>query len=114
MPRTRVWLTDRGISQEIMEAGAAEVIGNNRSVRSVAKELGIFHASLHRFCVKLRKNENPQTGYRPHNRVFNSQQEGTRRNYVKRAADLCYGLSTRDLRRLEYQSAVGSRVAQAV
>jgi len=106
VPRTRVRRRGRGISQEVIEAATVEVISNNRSVRSVAKEFGICHISLHRFCVKLRKNEKSQTGYRPHNRVFESHQEGMLRDYVKRAADLYYGLSTRDLRRLAYQCAV--------
>jgi len=62
MPRTHVRRTDIGISQEVMEAAATEVISNNRSGRSVAEEYGICHASFHRFCVKLSKNENPQNG----------------------------------------------------
>jgi hypothetical protein len=76
MPRTRVRRTDREISQEVIKAAATEVIRNNRSVRSVDKEFGICHISLHRFSVKLRKYEKSQTGYRPHNRVFKSNQEG--------------------------------------
>jgi hypothetical protein len=56
--------------------------------RSVAKEYGICHVSLHRFCVKLRKNENPKKVYKPCNRAFDSEQEEVLRDYVKRAADL--------------------------
>jgi hypothetical protein len=89
-----------------MKADTAEVISNDRSVRSVAKEYGICIVSLHKFCVKLSKNENAQTGYRSHNRIFDSQKGKILRDYVKRAANLYYGLSSRDLRTLTYQCAV--------
>jgi hypothetical protein len=65
MPRTRARRTDRGISQEVMEAASAEVISNNTSVRSVGGEYGIFHVSLHRSSVKLSKNDPPPKCYRP-------------------------------------------------
>jgi hypothetical protein len=47
----------------------AELISNNRSVRSVAEEYAICHVSFG-FCVQLNKNENPKTVYRTHNRGF--------------------------------------------
>jgi transposase-like protein len=58
MLRTRARRTDRSISQEVMEVATAEVTNNGKSVRSVAKQWSMCHASLHRFCVKLRENEN--------------------------------------------------------
>ena len=107
MPRNRVRTTDRGkIPQEVMEAAAEEVINRGLSVRSVAKVHGICHVSLHRFCVKKRRNDNPTVGYHPHNRVFNENQENILADYVKKCADLYYGLSTRDLRSLAFQCAV--------
>lgn len=43
MPRNRKQTTTRGmVSQKIMEAASAEVLNSGRSVRSVAKENGIF------------------------------------------------------------------------
>jgi hypothetical protein len=80
------------------------------SVRSVAKEYGICHESLRRFCAKLRENKNPKTGYRPHKRVFGSQQEEVLRDYCKRVADLPHGLLIRDLRRIAYQRAVHYKI----
>jgi hypothetical protein len=82
------------------------VISDNRSGRDVTEEYGICHASFHWFCIMLSKDKTPKMGYRPHNRVFDSQQEGIFRDYVKRAANLYYGLSTRDLRTLACQCAV--------
>jgi hypothetical protein len=98
------------ILKEVMEVATAEVTNNGRSVRSVAKGYGICRASLHRFCVKLRKNENSKTFYKPLNWAFHSKQEEVIRYYVKRAADPYYGLSTRDLRRLAYQCAVHNKL----
>jgi hypothetical protein len=71
-----------------MEAATTEVINNDRAVRGVAKEYEIFHVSLHTSCAELSKNESPKTGYRPHNRAFDSQQEEVLKDYVKRVADL--------------------------
>jgi hypothetical protein len=50
---------DIGISQEVTEAAAIEVISNNRSGRSVTEEYGICHASFHWFCIMLSKDKNP-------------------------------------------------------
>ena len=107
MPRNRKRTTDRGqVPQETMEAAAAEVLNSGKSVRSVARESGICHVSLYRFCEKMRRNENPTVGYNPHNRVFNSEQEGKLADYIKYSADLYFGLSTRDVRKLAYQCAM--------
>ena len=75
MPRNRERRTDRGTSQEVMEAAASAVIDNNKSVRSAAKEFGICHVSLYRFCKKKRDNLNLKTGYNPDNRVYKSHEE---------------------------------------
>ena len=89
MPRNRERRTDRGTSQEVMEAAASAVI-DNKSVRSVAKEFGICPVSLYRFYKKIRDNLSPKTGYNPHNRVFKAHEEEMLTNYVKRTADLYY------------------------
>jgi hypothetical protein len=61
MPRIHVRRTDFGISQEVMEAAATEVISNNNQLEASLKSTE-FDLSFHRFCVKLSKNENPQNG----------------------------------------------------
>jgi hypothetical protein len=97
MPRTRVPRTDGGTCQKVVEVAGAEVANC-----SVAREYGVCHVSLHGFCVTLRKSETLKTGYKPHNREFDSKQE----DYAKQAAHLYYGLSTRYLRSLVYLCAV--------
>jgi hypothetical protein len=59
MPRTRVRRTCRGTSQVVIEAAAAEMVNRDRLVSSAAELHEIYNVSLHSFCVKLRKNENP-------------------------------------------------------
>lgn len=98
MQRTRVWRTDREISHDMEDAGT-EVIKMTDQLEASLKNR-ICHVSLHRFCVMLRKNENPKKVYRPYNWDFDSKQEQVLRDCVKRAADLYYALANRQLKDL--------------
>lgn len=112
MPRVRKRTTERGISQELMERAVNLVIQEQRSIRSVAKDLDICHVSLSRYCKQQKESHKPgstavapTTGYKPHTRVFNDDQELLLETYLKSAADLYYGLTTRDVRKLAFECA---------
>lgn len=113
MPRVRTRTTNRGIPQVVMDAASHEVIENGKSIRSVAKTFDICHVSLYRFIKKLRSRPTsqkqlprPTTGYKPHNKVFTHEQEQTLNSYIRNCADLYFGLTPREVRKLAYECAV--------
>ncbi|XP_063731553.1 uncharacterized protein LOC134859146 [Eleginops maclovinus] len=108
MPRDRKRTTDRGVPLPIMSLAAATVTNERRTVRSVAKQYSICHTTLYRFMKKrerLGPGEEMRTGYWTPRRVFSAEQEDSLADYLRRAADLFYGLSTKEVRRLAFQLA---------
>ncbi len=103
MPRDRKRITDRGVPRvtlSILSLAAAVVSNDGRTVRSVAKEYSICHTTLYRFIKKRERlcpGEEMRTGYWTPRRVFSVQQEDSLAEYLKRAADLFYGLSTKEV-----------------
>lgn len=49
------------------------------------------------------ENEDVRMGYRTHNKVFNEDQERSLGKYLIRCADICYGLSSKEVRKLAYE-----------
>lgn len=97
--------TNRGTDIEDMKRAAEICINDGKSVRSVAKKFDICHVSLNRYIKKLKAHRDsggplPECGYRPHNRIFNNLQETMLTNYLKNFADMYFGLSTKDARKL--------------
>lgn len=83
-----------------MSLAAAVVSNDSRTVRSVAKEYSICHTTLYCFIKKrerLSPGEEMRTGYWTPRRDFSVQQEDSLAEYLKRAADLFYGLSTKEV-----------------
>lgn len=100
MPRDRKRTTERGVPLLILSLAAAVVSNDGRTVRSVAKQYSICHTTLYRFIKKrerLSPGEEMRTGYWTPRRVFSVQQEDSLAEYLKRAADLFYGLSTKEV-----------------
>jgi transposase len=116
MPRNRKRTTDRGKNFDNMEKAAKKVLIEKMSIREVAKQYEICHVSLYRYCKKKQKfqegtmSEPPRTGYNPHNRVFNPEQETTLVEYLLKAADLYYGLTPKEVRRTAYRCALASGI----
>ncbi|KAL1276995.1 hypothetical protein QQF64_023668 [Cirrhinus molitorella] len=109
MPRDRKRKTDRGVPLPILSLAADVVTTEGRTVRSVAKQYSICHTTLYRYIKKrerLGPGEEMRTGYWTPRRVFSAQQEDSLAEYLKRAADLFYGLSSKEVRRLAFQLAV--------
>nr|XP_042911567.1 MFS-type transporter clz9-like [Parasteatoda tepidariorum] len=89
-----------------METAAKEVTELGLSIRASAKKYQICHVTLSRFVKSMKNNEKPASGYKPHSKVFDTAQELILCKYVLDAADLYYGLTTKDVRKLAYQCAV--------
>ncbi|XP_063759756.1 uncharacterized protein LOC134877965 [Eleginops maclovinus] len=109
MPRNRERKTDRGVPVQVLRLAAEVIRSEGRSARSVAKEFEICHTTLYRFCKKLERagpGEEIRTGYWTPRRVFTAEQEAILSNYLKTAADMFYGLCTKEVRRLAYLLAV--------
>ncbi|XP_041705696.1 uncharacterized protein zgc:113274 [Coregonus clupeaformis] len=107
MPRVRVRTTDRGLFHpETFERASQDVLVGGQSVRSAAKAHGVCHVTLFRYCRRKKDSANARLpAYRAHNRVFSQEQENNLKEYLLRAADIYFGLSHKEVRRLAYQLA---------
>lgn len=52
-----------------------------------------------------KQDSSVKTGYAPHNKVFSTEQEIELVHYCKIASQLCFGLTTKELRKLAYSYA---------
>ena len=92
MPRKRVRTTERGKHFDRMDDAVRAVRCEGKSVREAAKMYEICHVSLFRFLRKLKQHENgtcekPTTGYKPHTKIFSTEQEQKISEYLLEAAD---------------------------
>lgn len=107
MPRKRLRTTNRGsVNIETMQNAAKSVVDENKSIRGVAKEYGICHVTLARFCKKVRNGGPISHGYNAHNRIFKDEYEEELKKYILRCADLYYGLTSTDIRKFAFEAAV--------
>ncbi|KAJ8362735.1 hypothetical protein SKAU_G00115660 [Synaphobranchus kaupii] len=111
MPRFKPRKTNRGsVSAETLSRAADEVIRGG-AIKTTSRSYGICHMTLRRF-VKARQDLEargitalPHTGYRSHTKVFSEAQEANLVSYLKRAAQLYYGLNCKEVRKLAYELA---------
>ncbi|QQP38920.1 Uncharacterized protein FKW44_019638, partial [Caligus rogercresseyi] len=84
----------RRVPLHILERASNIVKDEGRAVRAVAKEFAICHTTLYsRGHYKL-----PGVGYWTSRRVFTEEQEKSVAEYLKRAADLYFGLCPKEVR----------------
>lgn len=78
------------------------------SLRKAADKHGINHCSLLRYIRKRDASDkgDESMGFRAHNRVFNEEQEGDLSKYLIRCADIYFGLSKKEVRKLAYELTV--------
>ncbi|KAK1888610.1 Phosphoglucosamine mutase, partial [Dissostichus eleginoides] len=101
MPNIRKRKTDRGVPLPLLQRASNEV-QEGKSVRAVAKSHDICHVTLYRFHKKRLRLESqgsksPQrVGYWTPKKVFSTEQEILLRDYLMEAADLYYGLSSKE------------------
>lgn len=80
--------------------------------KKTASMFNIARSTLRGYITKLkrmpeedRSTVNLSVGYACHKQVFNAEQERQLAEYLKRAADIYFGLCPRDIRQLAYNSA---------
>lgn len=112
MPRVRIRKTEKGTKPiATYEEGYKEVVENGNSIRSAAEKVGVHYVSLSRFIKKKKKpmeeeSASPVTmGYRCVRRVFNEEQEKSMVDYIIKTANIFFGLSPIEIRRLAFQLA---------
>ena len=97
-------MTNRGVPLDILERASDVIRDEGRKVRAVAKDFGICHTTLFRFNKKREKltaegsDMLPRAGYWTTRKVFSEDQERSLTAYIKRAADLYYGLNPKEVR----------------
>lgn len=112
MPRKRKRTTSRGTTSDTtMETAALLCLDEHMSERSVATSLNICHVSLNRYIKKFKLHREtgsalPSVGYRPHSKVFNDIHEKQLVDYIKNSADMYFGLSPKEVRKLSFEFAV--------
>ncbi|KAK1876561.1 Tigger transposable element-derived protein 6 [Dissostichus eleginoides] len=110
MPNVRKRKTDRGEPLALLQRASNEV-EKGKSFREVAKSLDICHVTLYRFHKKRLRFESqgsqtpPRVGYWKPKKVFSTEQEMLLRDYLMEAADLYYGLSSKEVRKFAYELA---------
>lgn len=108
MPRKRDKKTSRGSKDLLLYEQAYEEIIKGRSIRASAKMFDLCHISLLRYRNKKigAPDSRPNMGYNPATKVFTEEQENCMAKYVIKTADIYYGLSPKEVRRLAYDLAV--------
>lgn len=108
MPRNRKRTTERGTKDLFLYEQAYEEILRGRSVRAAAKMFNLCHVSLTRYKTKRLSAPEGQTvrmGYNPASKVFNENQEQSISDYLITSADIYFGLSPKEVRRLAFDLA---------
>lgn len=111
MPRKRVRKTSRGESDLLLYKNAYEEVKIGTSLRRAAEKYGINYVSLLRYKRKRDaankddqdQEETVRMGYVAHNRVFTDDQERQLSKYLIRCADIYFGLSTKEVRKLAFE-----------
>ncbi|XP_063218424.1 uncharacterized protein LOC134528602 [Bacillus rossius redtenbacheri] len=105
-------------SQDVVLTAVKKVKLEGKSIRSVAKDFGIPFRSLARYCSKVTEEKliAPQDtppltiGYKKLRQVFTNEQENEFADYLKKAADIYYGLSPKEVRKFAFEYAVRLKV----
>lgn len=103
--------------KDVIERACQQVIFDEKSINSTAREFDIPYKTLHRHVEKMRKKlqSNPDlrrfemtlesVGYTKNRQIFTDQEELALEDYLKRAADIYYGLTPYETRKLAYEYA---------
>ena len=90
-----------------LQDAARKVNEDKRSIRSVANKAGICHVTLNRY-IKKQRDGIPSSipSYNTESKqVFSEAEESELESYIKKTADIFFGLSPKDVRILAFQSA---------
>nr|CAH7729490.1 unnamed protein product [Callosobruchus chinensis] len=107
MPRKRIRKTSRGEHDISLYSNAYDEVKLGVSLRKAAKKYGINYVSLLRYKQKRNAIDDDNhgqvditMGYVAHNRVFSEDQERILASYLIRCAEIYFGLSTKEVRKL--------------
>ncbi|KAJ8728992.1 hypothetical protein PYW07_006688 [Mythimna separata] len=111
MPRKRVKVSAKGQSSISQYMEAYDELRTGMSLRTAAEKYNINYVSLLRYKRKREANndesgESTSMGYIAHNRVFTDPMEKSLSKYLMRCADIYFGLSPKEVRKLGYELAV--------
>lgn len=101
MPRVRKRTTEKGKWSAEQLTEAIRLVSEGRSVKSVSNQLRIPRSTL-RDRIKSNKKSNPSMGRPP---IFNEEQEKELAKRVVELANVFYGITLTELRRLAFQVA---------
>lgn len=106
--------TNRNTPPENVLLRAAQAVKNNDqpiSIRKAAEEYNIHYRTLARFCKKVTDeglasgSSTVQMGYKKIRQVFTTDEELELENYIKKASDIYFGLTPKEVRKLAYDYA---------
>lgn len=106
MVRNYIRKTNRSSTpHELIRHGVSEILFAGRSIRSVASELGINVMTLCRYVKEAQTNgtRDFNIGYKSPHQVFSVEQENILTEYIVKAANIFFGLSPRDVRKLAFE-----------
>ena len=112
MVRTYKRKTERASTPpDIMLRAAKGVKCEHKSIRGVARDFAIPFRTLARYCKKITDEElsadnvTIRVSYASHKKVLTDDQEKELSTYLKQSADIYYGLSVKEVRKLAFQFA---------
>lgn len=109
MPRKRLRKTERGRCDIIKYEDAYKQVKSGTSLRQAAEMHGVNRMSLLRYIRKrdgaiADHNEGSVSmGYVAHNKVFSEEQEQQLSKYITRCAEIYFGLSPKEVRKLAFE-----------
>ncbi|ROL23530.1 Pogo transposable element with KRAB domain [Anabarilius grahami] len=118
MVRKYLRTTERGKTPaQIMLEAARQVKTQNRSIRSTAKEFIIPLSTLSRYCHKISQDEiegkkelGVAVGYIRNRQIFSPDFEEELVKYLFKSANIYFGLSPREVKKLAFQLAVSHNI----
>lgn len=106
MVRNYIRKTNRSSTpHELIRHGVSEILFAGRSIRSVASEYGINVMTLCRYVKEAQTigTRDFNIGYKSPHQVFSVEQETILTEYIVKAANIFFGLSPRDVRKLAFE-----------
>lgn len=103
--------------KDVLERACHTIIFDNKSINATSKQYNIPYKTLHRYVAKLKEKleRNPNltraelildtVGYIKNRQVFTNLEVKALANNLKKAADIYYGLTPYETRKLAYEFA---------
>ena len=106
MVRDRKRKTEQAsVSPENVNSAVDAVVNRGRTYRDASDLYGVPLRSLKRYCKAQRESGSYSAGYSHHKQILNEAQEEKLVDYVKRASDVYFGLTPKEVRKFALQVA---------